>query len=95
MTEISIEFPSEAAGGVFADFVSVWHSDDVFTLDFAAMTGPPQQVEDITTGDTTTHIAARIVSRVRIPPAQVFEIMKALEQHLSDWERSTGRTSAD
>ncbi len=95
MTEISIEFPAEAAGGVFADFVSVWHSDDVFTLDFAAMTGPPQQIEDSASGEVTTHISARIVSRVRIPPGQVFEIMKALEQHLSDWERTTGRTSAE
>ena len=95
MTEISIEFPAEAAGGVFADFVSVWHSDDVFTLDFAAMTGPPQQVADATTGELTTHVSARIVSRVRIPPGQVFEIMKALEQHLSDWERSTGRANGE
>ena len=27
-----------------------------------------------------------VVSRVRIPPAQVFELMKALEQQLSAWE---------
>jgi hypothetical protein len=33
---------------------------------------------------------ARVVSRVRIPPAQVFELMKALEKQLTQWEASTG-----
>jgi len=31
------------------------------------------------------------VSRVRIPPDQVFELMKALEQQLTMWENETGK----
>lgn len=94
MTEFSIEVPPEKAGGVYADFVSLWHSDDVFTLDFAAVTSPPQAVVDPMTQEQSVQVAAQVVSRVRIPPGQVFEIMKALEQHLTEWERSTGRSAS-
>jgi hypothetical protein len=61
----------------------VWHSKDVFVLDFAVLSQPitPQQLQ------------SRVVSRVRIPPSQVFEIMKALEQQLSAWEKERGGSS--
>lgn len=36
------------------------------------------------------HVPTRIVSRVRIPPSQVFELMKALEQQLSAYEKEIG-----
>jgi hypothetical protein len=32
-----------------------------------------------------------VVARVRVPPSQVFEIMKALERQLTAWETETGR----
>jgi hypothetical protein len=71
-----IHLPDDVIEGTYADFVSVWHSRDVFVLDFAVLAQPtsPQQ------------LSARVVSRVRIPPPQVFEIMKALEQQLTAWE---------
>ena len=34
---------------------------------------------------------ARVVSRIRIPPEQVFELAKALTQQLEFWEQETGR----
>jgi hypothetical protein len=37
---------------------------------------------------------ATVVSRVRIPPSQVFELMKALEQQLSAWEKEHPNRSA-
>jgi hypothetical protein len=71
-----LHIPEDHLEGTYADFVSVWHSRDVFVLDFAVLSQPttPQQ------------LSARVVSRVRIPPSQVFEIMKALEQQLTAWE---------
>ena len=71
-----LHIPEDRLEGTYADFVSVWHSRDVFVLDFAVLSQPttPQQ------------LSARVVSRVRIPPSQVFEIMKALEQQLTAWE---------
>lgn len=78
--QAQLHIPEDRLTGTYADFVSVWHSRDVFVLDFAVLTHPttPQQ------------LSARVVSRVRIPPPQVFEIMKALEQQLTAWESEHG-----
>jgi hypothetical protein len=84
---IQIALPPKHLAGVFADFVRAWHTKDAFVLDFAALTEPVQRDDD--SGDLV-HNAA-IVSRVRIPPSQVFELMKALEQQLSAWEKETQR----
>jgi hypothetical protein len=80
-----IDLPEELVGGVYADFVSVWHTPATFTFDFAAMAGPaePAVADD---GQEINLLKSRIVARVRIPPQQVFEIMKALEQQLTAWE---------
>jgi hypothetical protein len=80
---IQIALPPKHVAGVFADFVRAWHTKDSFVLDFAAFTEPV--IREESTGDFV-HNAA-IVSRVRIPPSQVFELMKALEQQLSSWEK--------
>lgn len=92
-SNLDLEVPSELAGGSFADFVGVWHSSDVFVLDFAALTSPPRSYID-ETGEAKTQVNARVVSRVRVPPAQVFELMKALERELSAWERERGEDTA-
>ncbi|HEU5034151.1 MAG TPA: DUF3467 domain-containing protein [Mycobacteriales bacterium] len=74
--QAQIHIPDEQIEGTYADFVSVWHSKDVFVLDFAVLAQPA----------TPAALTARVTSRVRIPPSQVFEIMKALEQQLTAWE---------
>ena len=38
-------------------------------------------------------VPARVVSRIRIPPEQVFELAKALTQQLEFWEQETGKRS--
>jgi len=85
---IQIKLPVEMAGGVFADFVRAWHTSDAFVLDFATLTEPPRNEEGAVVLD------AAVVSRVRIPPPQVFELMKALEQQLSAWEKERGKGSS-
>jgi len=89
VTNVEVQMPEELIGGTYADFVAVWHSRDSFTLDFAAMAGPQQTVTN-EAGERVVRGKARVVSRVRIPPAQVFELMKALEKQLTQWEQSTG-----
>ena len=86
-----IEISPEVEQGVWADFVSLWHTPDSFVLDFAALRRPPYAVEDAESRAASRVMPARIVGRVRIPPSQVFELMKALEQQLSMWEQETGR----
>jgi hypothetical protein len=82
--QIQVKVPKEMAGGNYADFIRAWHTSDAFILDFATFSEPPRAEDDKVILD------AVVVSRVRIPPGQVFELMKALEQQLSAWERETG-----
>lgn len=86
---MKITLPPGMASGVYADFVAVWHSRDVFTLDFVSLSGPTGNT-DLQAGPGATR-QAEIAARVRIPPSQVFEMMKALETQLSAWERETGK----
>jgi len=82
---VRMNLPEAQAGGHFADFVSVSHQPGYFTLDFAVVTFAQQA------DDGATELNAQVVSRIRIMPEQVFEIMKALEGQLSRWEVETGR----
>lgn len=87
MPESKIEMaPPSDPGGNFADFVAVWQTAENFVLDFAAITQPLEPPGE----DGSQKIHAQVVTRVRIPPSQVFEIMKALEQQLTQWEARTG-----
>lgn len=86
---LSLSTSPEVESGVYADFVSVWHQPHQFILDFSVHTSPPQVVE--ADGKQVVNVPARMVARVRIRPEQIFEIMKALNQQLSRWEREQGR----
>lgn len=81
---MQIRMPGDLAVGSFADFVRAWHTNDAFVLDFVALNEPPHPDPD---DSDRMIIDGSVVSRVRIPPGQVFELMKALEAQLSAWER--------
>lgn len=85
-----IDLPPKRAEGVFADFASVWHTPNVFVIDYVSLTKPPAQVED-PDGTRAVNVPGQIVSRIRIPPEQVFELAKALTKQLEAWEQETGR----
>ncbi|MDR2372553.1 MAG: DUF3467 domain-containing protein [Bifidobacteriaceae bacterium] len=85
---IEIRLPTEKEVGVYADFVRAWHTNDAFVLDFASLLEPPRRESE------RVILTAVIGARVRIPPAQVFELMKALEQQLSSWEKQYGKRPA-
>ncbi len=87
-TVLNIELPSDLPTA-YGDFTSVWHTSDVFVMDFVAMTAPPQMTQG-PGGEQISTTQCRVIQRVKIPPKQVFELMKALEQQLSAWESETG-----
>ena len=86
----NFSLPGDVEAGAYADFVNIWHNNETFILDFAAMTQPPRVVHD-DSGDTAATIECRIVTRVRIPQAQVWEVMKGLEKQLAAWENERPR----
>jgi len=88
---LEIEISPEIEPGEHADFASIWHTHNTFVLDFASLRQPPYLDQDGDDGDAIFVLAARIVARVRIPATQVWELMRALEQQLTAWERETGQ----
>lgn len=92
--QFDIDLPSEQIAGSYADFANVWHTPTVFVMDFLTISHPPREETDADTGVRKTTVPARVVSRIRIPPEQVFELAKALTQQLEFWERETGRRSS-
>lgn len=87
---VEISVPAENEVGSYASFASVWRAQESFVLDFATEISPPEVSEDPDDGHRFVHVPARVVARVRIPPGQVWELMKALEQNLSAYEREHG-----
>jgi hypothetical protein len=87
--QVSVQLPPGQEAGVPADFAAIWHTNDTFVLDFAAFRSAPEVSESDEV--RTVRQDAVVVARVRIPPPQVFEMMKALEQQLTAWEKESGR----
>lgn len=92
--QFEIEMPPKAVAGSYADFANVWHTPDVFVMDFVSLVRPPHEAED-EEGNTVTVVSGQVVQRVRIPPEQVFELAKALTQQLEFWERENGRRTGE
>lgn len=84
-TALNVNLPPEQVEGHFADFASVWHNDETFILDFASMVHPPGPGTDAE-GNQAMVVNAVIVARVRVPPSQVWELMKAMQAQLGQWE---------
>ncbi len=87
--QFEIDLPAKVVPGHYADFANVWHTPNVFVMDFVTLAQPPR--EDTSSGERVAVVPARVVSRIRIPPEQVFELAKALTQQLEFWEQETGR----
>ena len=88
-----VALPPELAAGVYAGFAQVWWDSDVFTIDFASLVQPAVLVTDEESGQEVVQEQGQVVARVRIPPAQVWELARVLTQQLDAWEQSTGRTA--
>ncbi len=83
----AFQVPDDLTGGVYSNVVAVWHTPYEFTLDFAVML-PAQQVAG---SDGNAQVTpCRVVSRVKIPPAVVFELMRALSVNERLYEQRIG-----
>lgn len=75
----SIEWPQALVGGVYANTVVVWHSPYEFTLDFCAYDSSDEDVD---------HFVG--IARVRIPVGTVFEVIRKLNDSMTEYERRYG-----
>ena len=81
-SHFEIDLPPEIIPGNYADFANVWHTPTVFVMDFVTLAQPPHEETEPESGEQHLVVPARVVSRIRIPPEQVFELAKALTQQL-------------
>jgi hypothetical protein len=75
-SDYEIAVPPELLAGVYANLLGVWHTAHEFTLDF----GATMSHEDDVLG----------VSRIRVAPTVVFELMQNINRELAIYEQKYG-----
>ena len=80
--------PEELAAGVYANIFAVWHTAYEFTIDFAA-TLPPEQT-DPGDPDSPLVVPCRLVVRARIPVTLAFDLIRALNASMTEYEERFG-----
>ncbi|HWC36846.1 MAG TPA: DUF3467 domain-containing protein [Mycobacteriales bacterium] len=82
--QIQIQVPEDVQNGVYANMALVWHTPFDFTIDFAVLqpTIPGPDGEAVT--------PARVVARVKFPPAQIFQLLQAINANMTKYEESFG-----
>ena len=81
--EFELRVPPEVEAGVYSNLLAVWHTAYEFTLDFA-VTEPGQPSE------AGVKVPCRVVSRVKIPVTLIFEVLKALNANMTQYEGTYG-----
>ena len=87
-TTFPLQVPAELEAGVYANFLGVWHTAYEFTLDFAAT--QPAQIADPDDPDSPLVVGCRVVSRVKIPVTVAFDVIRALNENLTQYEQRFG-----
>jgi hypothetical protein len=83
-----LHVPAAQLAGVYANRLVVWHTGTEFTLDFAvAAPAEPSDPED-TASPLVSH--AHVVARVKIPPAIVFDVIRAVNANMAKYEAEWG-----
>jgi hypothetical protein len=93
-TRIAFELQADPSmlGGVYANGLSVWHTVSEFTLDFV-VNSQPQAPARTETGEMVIRAPHQLVARVRIPPGKVFDVIRAINDNLTNYEQTFGPLS--
>ena len=87
-TEFTVAVPPELEGGVYANFLTTWHTAYEFTLDFSA-TQPPHATDPDDPASPVV-VPCRVVSRVKVPVTLVFDVIRVLNQEMTNYEATFG-----
>jgi hypothetical protein len=82
--QLVIRVDDDRIAGAYANIANVWHSPYEFTIDFGVMQ-PSRQGEDGTLVNE-----AYVTSRVRLPIAVVYPLLRALSDNIAVFEREYG-----
>jgi hypothetical protein len=86
--QIQIQVPDEQQGGQYANMALVWHTPFEFTIDFAVLQA------GTTDSEGRQVVPARVVSRVKFPPSQIFQLLQAINANMTIYESTYGPISA-
>jgi len=76
---LNIRLPEAQAGGVWANFAGVTHSEHEFTIDFMRL--------DYSTATADNEIQGIVVARVGVSPAFVRQLIAALEDNWANYAK--------
>jgi hypothetical protein len=82
--QLQVHVPEDVQGGVYANLAAVWHTPYEFTLDFAVLQPPAGDP------DGAQVVPARVVARVKFPPAQIFQLLQAINTNMGIYEQQYG-----
>lgn len=89
--EFTIDLPPELAGGVYSNFLAVWHTRHEFTLDFASTQAVIRP--DDADPDSPVQVPCRVVARVKIPVSVIFDVLRAMNENMTRYESKFGEIS--
>jgi hypothetical protein len=84
--EFSLAVPPEHQSGVYANFLTTWHTAYEFTLDFA-VTQPPEVPDE---PEAAIRISCCVVARVKLPVTLLFDVIRGLNEEMTLYEREFG-----
>lgn len=88
-TMIEVHGDPGQSGGVYANALSIWHTAHEFTLDFLVNSTPPQPAQT-QEGQTVIRAPYQLVARVRIPPSVAFDVIRAVNENMTNFEQEFG-----
>ncbi len=79
---VNVVVPDDQVAGHYANVVGAWHTPHEFAVDFAVI--------QPFVGGAPGSMQARVVTRVRIPPTIVFDLLRAINDNLAQYEETFG-----
>jgi hypothetical protein len=86
--DVEVIVPETLSVGVYANGFTCWYNRTDFTLDFLVYLPTDPGVDD--TGRPIVRQSAQVVSRVKFPPALIFQLMQILNDTMSNYEHQFG-----
>jgi Protein of unknown function (DUF3467) len=81
---LEVRVPPELESGSYANIVGVWHSPHEFTLDFSiSLPAAPAEGGSMV-------IPCQVVSRVKVAPTLIFDLMRTLNENMTNYEATFG-----
>ena len=88
--DINLDFDvsDEAGTAVYANIVSIWYSPYEFALDWGLTEAA--EAEDPDDPTSPLRIPVSIVARLRVPTGLIFDVLRALNEAMTDYEAIFG-----